>query len=118
MASPDPDEPLVIDDLGNVHLPDHEGRVIVYSPEPAPQGLDDWAVLLRRIDGQAGPYRVARTPQGRWRCDCHDTKFGRPKRELRQCKHRYAAQKLWTLLRRLTRAHQANQQQRQEEAHR
>lgn len=109
MAAPDPDAPCVIDGDGLFLIPDHKGVVRRYLPELAPEGLDDWAMTLRRMDkdeenrGEGEhPYRVARTMKGRWRCTCDDSAFGRPKREGRLCKHRHAAQKIWLVLQRLT----------------
>ena len=105
MAAPVPDAPcvLLIDGRGNLTLriAAHDGELIEYLIEPAPSMLDDWAVLLRRVDGKHGPYRVARTPRGRWKCSCADTLKGRARKEARQCKHRYACAKLWALFDRI-----------------
>lgn len=103
MAPPRADEPLVIDGDGLLCIPDHKGVVHRYLAELAPEGLDDWAVVLRRLDDQKGdgPYRVARTPGGRWTCECLD-RFYRAGKEARRCKHVYCLQKLYLQIQRLT----------------
>lgn len=69
-----------------LEMPDHKGRVIAYAAEVRPPGLDDFVVHLTRLDGEDGPYRIARCPAGLWRCDCKDAQF-RAAKERRHCKH-------------------------------
>lgn len=100
VAAPDPDARLVFDADGNLEIEDHDGRVITYLWEVAPPGLDDWRVILRRLDAKAGPYEVTRTPGGRYRCTCKDSLFGARKRGT-PCKHRVMCQRLYAVARRL-----------------
>jgi len=84
------------------------GPPLDYAPSVLPVRADAdgvtrerWAVGLARLDG-AATYRVSRTGNGRMRCDCPDTTYGRAKRELRMCKHRVAVRHLMQLCERMT----------------
>lgn len=110
MAAPTQDAPCVIriDQNGStvMEITDAEGEVHDYLVEYAPEGLGEWACVLRRLDGQGGPYRVARGVGGRWTCDCRDAKF-RARKGGRLCKHRLAVQKDYARYQRLFPRHES-----------
>lgn len=103
MTATDAPAVLLLDAAGGavLQLTGADGEVRDYAVEPCPPGLDDWAVVLRRLDGQAGPYRVALSPAGAWRCSCADSIY-RSRKERRPCKHAAAASAVRTLTRSLT----------------
>lgn len=79
---------LLIDDRGfcTLEIPDSDGRVISYTLER------DWArpgvaVVVRRIDGEAGPYVVWRRPGRLWTCDCEAHRFKSGPYAQYGCKH-------------------------------
>lgn len=104
MAAPAQDAPAVlrVEQNGSVllEIADSDGEVRDYLVEAAPPGFAVWAVTLRRLDGEGGPYRVERLP-GRWSCDCRDSKF-RARTEARSCKHKVAVRGVYELIRRLS----------------
>jgi len=93
---------LAIDGRGaTAEIAGADGEVHSYAVEPAPEGLDAWACSLRRLDGEGeGPYRVAQSLTGSWRCGCPDALY-RARKESRLCKHARAARRIKALIDRL-----------------
>lgn len=91
---------IVIDERGvpTVEIPDAEGELHHYSIAPLPEGLDDFAVEVERLDTR-DRYRVSRW-RNTWRCGCPAWKFakGRPK----LCKHVPEIARLESFLARMT----------------
>lgn len=71
-----------------------DGEVLSYLARHAPAGLDEWAVALERVDGEA-TYRVAVDRRNRWRCSCPAWRYRRGKDAPRSgCKHTEAVEGL------------------------
>src|SRR5262245_16985376 len=67
--------------------------------DPAAPGL---GLILRRLDGKGGPYRVARQYGRVWRCSCPAYRYRKGPEAPYGCKHTHAARGLFDLTERLT----------------
>jgi len=89
--------------LATLEIPDADGEVRSYRVSPAPEGLDEWACLVERLDGEGeSPYRVARTPEGSWRCACPSFRYRKGPHGPRGCKHVASARPIFALVRSLS----------------
>lgn len=85
-----------------LEIPDGEGEVHLYRCDPAGEGLDAWACRVERAGEEGhGPYRVAVSPRGAWRCSCPWYTKGRQGRAKRTCKHVEAIAPMYAFMRRL-----------------
>jgi hypothetical protein len=101
-AMPSPDAPclLKIDPRNGsmtLSITDSDGLELDYLLELIPPGLDEFACRLHRLDQGPGPYRVSRSPGGRWHCPCKDSRF-RASALVRQCKHVKSLKAIYALL--------------------
>lgn len=88
--------------MATLEIEDAEGEIHSYSVTPAPEGLDQWACTICRLDGEGeGPYRVAQEPGGRWVCNCPSHRYKKGPHAPRGCKHTAAVKLLFTFARSL-----------------
>ena len=83
-------------------IPDADGEAHAYLVQPAPPGLDEWACSLERAgeDGH-GPYRVAVSRGGAWRCSCESWTYKKKADRPKGCKHSRAVKSLLAFMRRV-----------------
>jgi len=69
---------------------------VEYLPEADPDAAG-FGLILRRLDGAAGPYHVGREPGRAWRCDCPAYRYRRGAVAPYGCKHTPAARGLFAI---------------------